>query len=1613
MAVSNTSIIEREFDLKYFHVFILVFTLVSTVFSQTAIAPSFGDGSEKSPYQIASLENLYWLSQNHTKKDVGFYVQTADIDAAASQHWDGGKGFYPIGKDDTNPFSGVYDGSGFSIDNLTISTANAVFVGLFGVVQYSHIINLSVTNVLLTGNHSVGAVAGMSIGGSISNCSSSGTVNGSYAGGLVGVIQNTSISNSSAIVEVSGVTNVGGLIGYIEYEGSIINSYSRGEVTGTAVGTGGLVGFNEGGTIKMSYSTGKVIGVVQAGGLVGLTRNGNITNSFWAYDSSGQTMSSGGTGVIADDLKNIHTFTDTSTVGLDSAWDYIGHTNQDTVNGDIWIVGTDEYPEHTVRLTYETNDQYSIQGDTVQMLKKGGNAREVLVVPNFGFRFVQWSDGNTENPREYGTVNRATRVSAMVVLKDISLYKPDGVGSLENPYQIASLVNLFWLSQSDTAWDKNFVQTEDINASDTKIWGSGFKPIGNDTISFTGAYSGSDHTIEELTIQRFKDSFVGMFGKVTDAVIRDVHLLNALIEGGEYKTGGIAAEINNSVISNSHVSGVVTGVGIVGGLVGYAHYGTIINCSNSGAITTSGNRFNISVGGVVGKNESGTISNCFNSGNVVILDSTTQGSSSSAGGVVGNNLFGSITSSYNSGSVSGHTNTGGIVGTNFFESIIQESYNTGTVTGKEKVGGGVGLNNGEVFNSYSTGAVMGTNGVGGFIGKLDQGVLVNSYSVGLVQSTGTVGGLVADTSKAVIIQSFWNTETSGHSVSSGGTGKSIIQLQALETFTDISSEGLDSAWDFTGTVADDLQSDDIWSMNSGTYPELSPTLTYSSGLNYTVIGDTIQVFGSGKTVTPVEVKPQLGYAFVQWSDGKKDNPRMDTTVQSERAVSALVIKRDISLYKPTGTGTANDPYLIANLGNLYWLSEVDTAWHNYFLQTADINAAKTRYWYGGAGINSIGNSTIKTFTGVYDGGGHVIDSVYSFFSYGIRLYEKGLFGALEGAEIKNVGLTNVYIAGHEKIGALVGRADKGSTIRNSYSTGEVMGYADVGGLVGRMEGGSINTSYSRCAVTNYFRDFSGGLVGSGYTVGIYNSYAAATLGAESGGLVGHFTDGQIINSYSVSRFIDITGSGGLVASNVNSIVKNSFWNTDSAHGIIGGDGIGKTSTEMQDISLYTNTGSPDLDSAWDFISNPHNDTGNTDVWTFEMAGGYPVITAQLFTFRYNAEVNGQISGLTIQKVEFGTQGTEVVAIPDEGYHFVVWSDGVLDSARQDTIATKDSTVTAQFEINKYPVSYSTDTGGIVNGDTVQSIEHGSNATPVTAVASTGFKFLQWSDGILDTLRTDVSITKTLTVSAEFEVAYFSVEYHVGDFGTIIKGDTNQRIAFQSRGTEVTVEPDSGYIFTGWTDGSTANPRLDTGVTTTFSVTAQFEVVGTIIVDTIGQDTTLGAIIDSISMVDIDTLSNTNPDTVLDNDLDSNITTIAEDELVSSSENELSSVGEQEPLVDSLEQPEDNSDQDRVELLFTDNMLNKHRMSIAAHNRDYIEVFVFTPEKNAEVVFYDFRGQKIGYAKNSLYSDGIHYFTMETGGQGVGQLHAGHYIAVTQLGIGAQKKYLKAVFTVTH
>ena len=93
-----------------------------------------------------------------------------------------------------------------------------------------------------------------------------------------------------------------------------------------------------------------------------------------------------------------------------------------------------------------------------------------------------------------------------------------------------------------------------------------------------------------------------------------------------------------------------------------------------------------------------------------------------------------------------------------------------------------------------------------------------------------------------------------------------------------------------------------------------------------------------------------------------------------------------------------------------------------------------------------------------------------------------------------------------------------------------------------------------------------------------------------------------------------------------------------------------------------------------------------------------------YTLTYTAGANGTISGTSPQTVNHGADGTPVTAVPNAGYHFVNWSDASTANPRTDTNVTANVSVTANFAINTYTLTYTAGANGSISGNVAADSE---------------------------------------------------------------------------------------------------------------------------------------------------------------------------------------------------------------------------------------------------------------------------------------------------------------------
>ena len=772
-----------------------------------------------------------------------------------------------------------------------------------------------------------------------------------------------------------------------------------------------------------------------------------------------------------------------------------------------------------------------------------------------------------------------------------------------------TLDNLYWLSQNSNNWDKYYELASDIDASSTATWDDGdgadpegLSPIGNASVAFTGSFDGKGYKIDGLRVTRGSQTYAGLFGYVSGGEIKSVRALNADIRGSE-KVGVLVGYMSSGskvdgVVVEGRVVGTNTSAGQAGGLVGFSNGSEIVDCQANVEVSALG----YYVGGLVGYNNS--------------------------------------------------------------SSVIRDSHSSGDVTSTSySVGGLVGCNSSEIRDSYSSGNVTSTSyNVGGLVGYNGYNSSVsNCYSIGSVTSSGYyydyVGGLIGSNYESTITNSFWDIELSGVSTSAGGTGKTSAEMTTQSTYTG-------AGWDFTTPVwAMDVSKnygypylnwqtvfpeDVMPTLSSPANNEMdvsvSPTLSwqsFNSANSYELqvsttanFSENLQIY-SNLTETSYSLKGLVQGSYYYW--------RVRAKSASDSSQYSLVWRFKTIKYGG-GEGAEENPYKISTLSDLQLLQNTSEDWDKYFQQTADIDASATSDWDNGKGFSPIGNNT-TSFTGVYDGGGYIIDGLYINRP---TAYLIGLFGKLgdynDSAKIKNLGVTNVEMLGGQTtdyntnfVGGLVADNEY-STITNCFATGNLTylggnGGANLGGLIGYSRNSSVTNSYSMCNITG--KDATaGGLIGRNYESTVENSFSISSVYVNSdhdnaggfigdnennssvsncysmgsvtssgdfvdiGGFIGRNNRSSVSNSYSISSVSagEYSDKGGLIGSDYESTITNSFWDIELSGLSASAGGTGKTSAELKTQSTYISAG-------WDFAA---------PVWAIESSKnyGYPYLSWQ-------------------------------------------------------------------------------------------------------------------------------------------------------------------------------------------------------------------------------------------------------------------------------------------------------------------------------------------------------------------------------------------------------------------
>ena len=208
----------------------------------------------------------------------GKYILMNDIDLEEWGEWE------PIGNSDDNAFTGVFDGNGYTIQNLKVlPTSNGqVYAGLLGYVSGSaYIKNIGLVDTYIEFDWSSdlenagGLIGGCGIGNiTVKNCYSTGQIlnEARVAGGIIGVINGgtLTIENCYSTASVYGSWGAGGLIGdvYSSSDVIMVDCYNSGDVTTDDFSAGGLLASFGNALLKMEncYNTGYISSTENCGG---------------------------------------------------------------------------------------------------------------------------------------------------------------------------------------------------------------------------------------------------------------------------------------------------------------------------------------------------------------------------------------------------------------------------------------------------------------------------------------------------------------------------------------------------------------------------------------------------------------------------------------------------------------------------------------------------------------------------------------------------------------------------------------------------------------------------------------------------------------------------------------------------------------------------------------------------------------------------------------------------------------------------------------------------------------------------------------------------------------------------------------------------------------------------------------------------------------------------------------------------------------------------------------------------------------------------------------------------------------------------------------------------
>lgn len=564
-----------------------------------------GVGTQDNPYQIETADQLVEIAYCPNDFDKHF-VLSQDIDLRSMALGE----VIPIGSAD-HPFSGVFEGNGHTVTNLTINAPHSDDVGLFGClapdpnaqIDSGLIRSVRLRDVDIWGNNRVGGLVGTNQGWIVS-CSVSGSIEGeACVGGLIGVQQSQGETGwSFADCRIQANRHVGGLVGENHKSGRMIGCYAKGTIRGS-IAVGGLIGKTDGGLLVNSYSTAAVTADSFLGGCIGFGKM-YVHLCYWDLQASGAPTSAGGLGKTTAELGQRETF---------PGWGF----------WDIWILedGKD-YP----RLYWE-NAQGTLIVNSPNRYDGGtGEPHDPFRIQNAQQFLSIWK--HLDDYDKYFRLERDIDLTEV----DVNDVRPIGVifpftGCLDGDNHIISGFHY------DTTFNQcGLIGSMSPQATVRDLHLVGVNVVGGENVA--GLVGNCEGTIQHCTVQGLVTGWhnvggligwLATTGSVTDSSstieIRQGDFAGSLIGSclgsvqssfgrgsvtGGFSVGGLIGAVHDAVLTDCGCTANVKGTYSVGGLLGQAFTSEIHNCYASGPVAKSQY-----TGGLRGHNKGSHFTSCF------------------------------------------------------------------------------------------------------------------------------------------------------------------------------------------------------------------------------------------------------------------------------------------------------------------------------------------------------------------------------------------------------------------------------------------------------------------------------------------------------------------------------------------------------------------------------------------------------------------------------------------------------------------------------------------------------------------------------------------------------------------------------------------------------------------------------------------------------------------------------------------------------------------------------------------------------------------------------------------------------------------------------------------